>query len=191
MSLPAILCGRCGAPLKLASRSDPEHAAEHFGSSTLVADIERYLAASAHAQRCASEWRRRVDVLKRAGFGPHSTYVSERAEFLLDADGIAEIDRHFQQSLDEARGIHARWHDAAAKVELAQASKEVEAAWSDVDAIDVDALYSTGITDLREAWAMLMLVREAGWSGADIRDHAAAIHALEGVIRFVEHLLLP
>jgi hypothetical protein len=180
MSLPAILCGRCGAPLELASRSL---------SSTLVASIERYLAASAHAQRCGSELRRRIDMLKQAGFGPHAIYLCERAEFLLDADGFSEIDSHFQRSLDEARAIYARWHDAATKVGLAQASEESDAAWNAVDAMDIDALYSADVSDLREAVAMLRLVHRAGWSGADIRDHAPAIRALEGVIRLLEHWL--
>jgi hypothetical protein len=189
MSSTSIFCARCGAPLELASRCNLAHAADRSASGTLVADIERYLAACAHAQRCASERRRRIDLLQRAGFGPYAIYLSERAEFLLDADGLSEIDGHFQRSLDEARAIYARWHDAATKVGLAQASEESDAAWNAVDAIDIDALYSADVSDLREAVAMLRLVHSAGWSGADIRDHAPAIRALEGVIRLLEHWL--
>ena len=189
MSSHGTYCGRCGAPLGLATRSDPAHAAERSASSALAANIERYLAVSAQAQRCASERQRRIDLLQRAGFGPYAIYLSERAEFLLDADGLSEIDGHFQRSLDEARAIYARWHDAATKVGLAQASEESDAAWNAVDAIDIDALYSADVSDLREAVAMLRFVHSAGWSGADIRDHAPAIRALEGVIRLLEHWL--
>ena len=189
MNSPASFCGRCGAPLELASRSAARYAAAGSVNSPLIADIERYLTASAYARQCAIEWRRRVELLNQSGFGPHPIYIFERTEFFLDADNFSEIDSHFQKSLDEARAIYERWHEAAAKVDLTKASKENDSAWSAVDTIDVELLYCAAIGDLREALAMLRLIRETGWSGADRRDHAGAIGALESIIRFVEDLL--